>query len=345
MDPGLQILAFSLGSLFLVGSFFFVRRWRQDRRRILREDALKQISSAGNESRSITQAELAGLLGISSGSALHLIQELESANLLRSRGAILELTESGKQQGLKVLRSHRLLERYLFDEAQLPLHRLHGEAERAEHNLTSQEIDVLADHLGHPATDPHGDLIPTSAGQVAQQSWTRLSDWPFDQTAVVVHIEDEPPEALQEIIRMGLLPGVVIRITKRTAGALICESSGRNFELSPAIAAKVDVRAAVDGEGTGLGTSTLADLPLGQKATVVALSDQCTGLRRRRLLDLGFTEGADVRAVLTNVGDEAHAYSIRDTLIALRDQDAAQVMIDPSKSQNATDERPRHADL
>ena len=84
--------------------------------------------------------------------------------------------------------------------------------------------------------------------------------------------------------------------------------------------------------------ATLAELPLGQEAEVMALSERCTGLSRRRLLDLGFTQGAQVRAVLSNVGDEAHAYSIRDTMIALRDDDEEQVLIRPLNAQNATTE-------
>jgi DtxR family Mn-dependent transcriptional regulator len=85
----------------------------------------------------------------------------------------------------------------------------------------------------------------------------------------------------------------------------------------------------VDSEGLGKALTTLAGLPLGEAAEVVALSERCTGLRRRRLLDLGFTAGAQVTAVLANVEDAAHAYRIRDTLIALRKEQAEQVLIRP----------------
>jgi len=337
MDSLYQVLAIALGVLFLMGFLLLVRRQQRNRQRVLREDVLKQILSARLEDRSVTQAELAGLLGVSSGLALRLIQELESANMLKSRGAVLELTEDGRRMGLKILRSHRLLERYFFDEAQLPIEGLHDVAEKAEHGLTDDDLELLADHLGHPRTDPHGDLIPPTTSEFALREWKRLSEWPQDRPAVVVHIEDEPQEVMNEVVRIGLAPGTVIRIVKRTTNATTCESSVGTFDLSPAVAAKVDVRAALEGEETEETLSTLAELPLGLEATVVALSDRCTGLRRRRLLDLGFTEGAKVRAVLTNAGDEAHAYSIRDTMIALRDQDAAQVMIGPFKSRDATD--------
>jgi Fe2+ transport system protein FeoA len=61
----------------------------------------------------------------------------------------------------------------------------------------------------------------------------------------------------------------------------------------------------------------------------VALSERCTGHARRRLLDLGFTAGAPVRAVLANLEDAAHAYEIRGTVIALRKEQAEQVLVRP----------------
>jgi DtxR family Mn-dependent transcriptional regulator len=84
-----------------------------------------------------------------------------------------------------------------------------------------------------------------------------------------------------------------------------------------------------DGEELGKPLATLAGLRLREEAEVVALSERCTGLGRRRLLDLGFTAGAQVRAVLANLNDAAHAYEIRGTMIALRKEQAEQILIRP----------------
>jgi DtxR family Mn-dependent transcriptional regulator len=252
---------------------------------------------------------------------------------------VLELTGRGERWGLHLLRGHRLWERYLSDEAQLPLDQLHEEADRAEHRLGADDLEVLADHLGHPRTDPHGDLIPTAAGEFRSQERVSLTDWPRGQLAVVVHVEDEPPQALKEALRAGLKPGTVLRVLERDANAVVCETSAGRSTLAPAVAAQIDVRSAADGEDLRKPPAALASLPLGEEAEVVALSEHCTGLRRRRLLDLGFTAGAKVRAVLANIGDEAHAYRIRDTLIALREDEAEQVLIrslKPGRSNGAS---------
>jgi DtxR family Mn-dependent transcriptional regulator len=324
--PGLGIV---VGILLLAGLIVLGRRWLLLRRRILWEDALKQICSAEHEGRSVTPSEIAGRLGLSPSAMMRLALALESAGLVRSHAGLLELTETGEHLGLHVLRGHRLWERYLSDEGQLPLDRLHGAAERAEHHLVADEIEALADHLGHPRTDPHGDVIPTAVGEFRPQKRTPLTDWPTDRVAVVVHVEDEPRQVLREALRAGLQPGTVLRVIERDAKAVICETSAGQCTLAPAVAASVDVRPAADGEVLGKPLATLAGLRLGEEAEVVALAARCTGLARRRLLDLGFTAGAPVRAVLANLEDAAHAYEIRGTMIALREEQAEQVLIRP----------------
>jgi DtxR family Mn-dependent transcriptional regulator len=327
----LLIIALGLAlGLGLLGWLIWLGRcWRRQRRHVLWEDALKQMYGVKKEGRSLTAIELGGRLGRSAGSALRLVQELEAAGLLRSRAGLLELTETGESLGLRVLRGHRLWERYLSDEAQLSLDRLHGPAERAEHRLTEVDLRALADHLGHPRTDPHGDLIPTATGKISPQERVPLTDWPIERVGMIVHIEDEPSQVLTEALRAGLRPGTALRVIERSAASIVYETATGQYSLAPAIAAHIDVRQAVDGEGLGKPPATLAELPLGEQAEVVALSEHCRGLRRRRLLDLGFTPGTRVEAVLASAGDSAHAYRIRRTVVALRKEQAAQVLVQP----------------
>jgi DtxR family Mn-dependent transcriptional regulator len=147
---------------------------------------------------------------------------------------------------------------------------------------------------------------------------------------------------LQVALRAGLQPGTVLRVVARDDKAITCETSAGRCALSPAVAGGVDVRAAADGEQLKPPGVTLATLPLGDEAEVVALSDRCTGLSRRRLLDLGFTAGASVKAVLANLEDAAHAYEVRGTLIALRKEQAEQVLIRPrAEHQRETSEPQR----
>jgi DtxR family Mn-dependent transcriptional regulator len=329
MDRFVPLIVGLVAGLVLASGAALGAAWWRRRRRVRREDALKQICSARQEGHSLTRAELAGRLGLSQRSVLRLSQELEAAGLVRSRAGILELTEAGERLGLQVLRGHRLWERYLADEAHIPLDRLHAPAERAEHGLKAADLDSLADHLGQPRTDPHGDQIPAADGSMQRQERIALTDWPPGPLAVVIHVEDEPGGVLSRIMRAGLNPGTVLRVVERGRGAILYETGARQGAVTPALAAHVHVRAAAASEALSRPRATLAELAIGEGAEVLGLSDQCTGLGRRRLLDLGFTADTRVEAVLSNAGDSTHAYRIRDTLIALRREQAEHVLIRP----------------
>ncbi len=65
---------------------------------------------------------------------------------------------------------------------------------------------------------------------------------------------------------------------------------------------------------------TLNELPLNTKGYIKKLN--CHGNIRRRLLDLGFVEGASITPVLISPSQDPRAFSIRGTLIAIRKEDA-----------------------
>jgi DtxR family Mn-dependent transcriptional regulator len=298
-------------ALGLFGLIRLGRRLRRRHRQVQYEDMLKQVCSARQEGRAATVSEIGGRLGLAPKATLALVQELEAAGFLRSAGGVLEPTEKGERLGLQVLRAHRFWERYLSDEAQEPLERLHDLAERAEHRLGADQIEALADHLGHP------------------RERTPLTDWPRGRPAVVVHVEDEPGEGLREALRAGLYPGTVLRIVEKGTREITVDTGEGPHGIAPAVAAQIEVRDAPEGEEPGAAPATLAGLRIGGEAEVTGLRKGCSGLMRRRLLDLGFTPGTRIVAVLSNAGDEAHAYRIRDTLIALRQEQAEQVLIGP----------------
>lgn len=75
----------------------------------------------------------------------------------------------------------------------------------------------------------------------------------------------------------------------------------------------------------------LCDLQLGQCATVTGL--KAVGGMRRRLLDIGLIEGTKVECVGRSPGGDPAAYLIRGAVIAIRDCDSADILIercDPS---------------
>jgi len=83
---------------------------------------------------------------------------------------------------------------------------------------------------------------------------------------------------------------------------------------------------------------TLAGVSVGEKVRILEL--QCEGAYRRRLLDLGLIPGTVVRAVMMSPLGSPMAYEIRDSIIALRLEDASKIIV----KQNNEKENEKEAD-
>ena len=306
-----------------------LRRWQTVRRRVRVEDALKHMLASAQRGVVATTASVAGAVGIGGSAAAALVEDMEREGLLEIRASAVALTAAGREYALQVVRAHRLWERFLDDETDLPLTAIHGAADRAEHRLTADQADRLDAQLGHPPTDPHGDPIPTIGGQIAPFPGVPLTDYPEGADAEVKHLEDEPPGVFETILRVGLSRGTRVRVTERRPGLVRLEVDGREVALPAVAAANVHVGPVREAAEARTDVIPLDRLRRGQLAEVVHIEDRIRGLTRRRLLDLGLTPGAEIRPELEPLFGRPRAFRIRNTLVALRDEQAAGIQVRP----------------
>jgi DtxR family Mn-dependent transcriptional regulator len=264
-------------------------------------------------------------------SVVALMGRMQAQGLAAAQGQEFALSPAGERLALQVVRAHRLLERYFADEARLPLRQVHAAAERREHSLTPDQADRLSASLGHPTRDPHGDPIPTREGSVAPPTGVPATSWPADTTGRVVHLEDEPEISFAQIAAVGLRVGQLVRIIESTPSRLVMSDGENEFRLAPAVAANVFLAPAPDAV-VPADVIRLSDLGNNHPAEVIGLDDACQGFSRRRLMDLGFTEGARIRPFLRTFAGDPRAYEIRGTLVALRRDQASQVLVRPAPS-------------
>ncbi len=327
------IVILILGLLFLFlptyGVLARLAAWREIRQREWVEDALKHLLDREQQGRHASPESLAGTLSLSTAKVMKLIADMSSQNLVEHRGLELHLTPEGERWALHVVRAHRLWERYLADEARMPLQRVHNEAHRREHTLSEAELDALDAAMGFPATDPHGDPIPTRAGQLARQAGTPLTAWESDEVARVVHLEDEPAIAYQQITAAGLRLGQTLRILEKTPERYVLSDGESEYRLAPAVAANIHVAALPENERLVKGALPLWQLAHDQRAEIVALDEGVQGFTRRRFLDLGLTPGTLIYPELKNFFGDPRAYRVRGTLIALRKDQAEQIWVKP----------------
>jgi len=307
------------------------RRRRDHGVRVLLEDALHALHEAESQGLRATVSALAGSLGGGRKRILRLVEEMQRRNLVEVRGEELRLTEAGQEYALQVVRAHRLWERYFADEARMPLGRVHQAAHSAEHRLTGEELDALEAHLGHPQTDPHGDPIPTSAGEIAQMEGTPLGEWPVGTAATVLHIEDEHPSLLDQILTAGLHPERVIRVEASGPAGVTVHDGEKEYTLPSMAAANVLVGPGPEAIPEGQRLRTLADLGMRERAEIVEIDPRVQGFSRRRLLDLGLTPGTRVEPDLHSAFSDLRAYRVRGTLVALRRDQASGIRVRPVK--------------
>jgi len=258
-----------------------------------------------------------------------LIASMEAQGLVESRGSELHLTTEGERWALHVVRAHRLWERYLADEARMPLEKVHTEAHRREHRFTDAELDELDAALGHPSRDPHGDPIPTREGILPKAESTPITSWQTDRPARIVHLEDEPAIAYQQITAAGLRLGQTVRILESTPQRYVLSDGENEYRLAPAVAANIHVAPLPEGEVLPAGAISLNELKHDQRAEIVTLDEAVQGFTRRRFLDLGMTPGTEIYPELQNFFGDPRGYRVRGTLIALRKDQAAQIWVKP----------------
>ncbi|MGD9902679.1 MAG: FeoA domain-containing protein [Vicinamibacterales bacterium] len=309
-------------------------RWRRGlvaSDRVEVEDALKHIWDGEYRQRPATLESLAGALGLTGRAAAELVDRLGRLALVVHDEASLRLTPDGRREALRVIRIHRLWERYLADETGLDAREWHAHAERREHGTTAAQAEALAATLGHPRYDPHGDPIPMPSGELPPHQGVPLTQLQPDQAAEIVHLEDEPDAVFAQIVAAGLTPGMRVRLIERTPQRLRFEAEADEVVLAPVVAANVTVlpiERPHDGPaGPSGATMRLSAIAPGESADVVALAAGCRGAQRRRLLDLGVVPGTRVTSELRGPSGDPTAYRIRGALIALRRDQAHHILV------------------
>jgi DtxR family transcriptional regulator, Mn-dependent transcriptional regulator len=107
------------------------------------------------------RARIAERLGHSGPTVSQTIARMERDGLVQLAGdRHIELTESGRQEAIRVMRKHRLVECLLVNIIELPWHLVHEEACRWEHVVSEDVERRIVAMLNGPTESPYGNPIP-----------------------------------------------------------------------------------------------------------------------------------------------------------------------------------------
>ena len=159
---------------------------------------------------------LAERLGVTPASASGMVKRLGELGLVAHqpyRGVA--LTEEGRRVALEVIRHHRLLELYLVERLGLPWDHVHEEAEVLEHVLSEQLEARIAELLGHPTHDPHGDPIPTPELEIDEGPRLSLQALEPGDRARFARVSDSDPDMLRFLAERGITPGAELEVVDK----------------------------------------------------------------------------------------------------------------------------------
>ncbi|CAN0363477.1 unnamed protein product, partial [Ectocarpus sp. 4 AP-2014] len=155
---------FSLALLFAPEHGLLPKAYRRARLslRILGEDVLGVLYRVGEHETApaMTFDELQERLLCRRGSLWAVIMVLQRRGLVQRFNGTNRLTDRGEAVARDLVRSHRLWEHYLVDQAGYAPDQIHMKAERLEHVTNRAMRDQRHQATSIAATDPHGQAIP-----------------------------------------------------------------------------------------------------------------------------------------------------------------------------------------
>lgn len=300
----------------------------KDRTRI--EDILKLIYSFDERGKSLSVEELEIVSKISKKNFDRIIGIMKNSGLvIVDEEDVIKLSETGRNYALRIIRLHRLYEKYLAEHTGYHASEWHKRADLMEHKMDEYDYLHMTYMLGDPKIDPHGDPIPNGRGEIDVVMGNSIYEHKVGELVCITHIEDNPLIVYRQILAEGINVGSFVRIIEKDNSKIKFVANGEEIILIPEIANNINVETVQEKEVDKdlINSYKLSSLKPTEKALIVGLSKSCRGANRRRLLDLGFVKGSDVSIDMESPLKNPIAYMVRGTSIALRDDQSDYILI------------------
>ncbi len=205
------------------------------------QDYLKQIFLLADHGGTVSTQALAERLGVRPASVTGMVHRLGHLGLVeheRYRGV--RLTDAGRRAALETLRHHRLLETYLATFLGYGWDEVHDEAERLEHVISERFEARIAEALGHPTHDPHGDPIPDIELKLPDgEAENPLTGMAVGRGGKLVRVSAQDRDSLSLLSRLGLVPGITIEVLEVAPSGVRIAVEGSRYLLPTELACQL----------------------------------------------------------------------------------------------------------
>ena len=310
-----------------VGLLALLARLRMNSLKVKLEDALKFLFDCEYKSTSCNLNSIAGNLNISTNKAAAILEQLQAMGLTELKDNTIHLSDSGRSYALRIIRVHRIWEQYLADKTGVDQKEWHKAADKKEHFISFEAAEKIAGQIGNPVFDPHGDPIPTIKGELPEHKGINLSNLKEGEIGRIVHMEDEPGSIYEQLIALGLYPGMEVYVLDVSDSKITFAAEGEEHVLTPLFASAITVEVLQKKDPVTNKSDLLSSLAIGEKAEVVGISANCRGQQRRRLLDLGVVPGTIISADIKSPSGDPVGYRIMGAIIGIRKSQADLIFI------------------
>ena len=210
------------------------------------EEYLESILAIEEEGVVPMRARLVERLGLSAAAVSETIGRLSDHGFVELRGdRSLHLTDKGRSLATTVVRRHRLAERLLVDVIGLEWEKVHREAARWEHAISTDVEEKLVELLGDPATCPHGNPIPGSKNVGHAYSTVTLAQAPTGPVTVrrVSERLETDDDGLRLIATAHLLPGSEATVIDTREDTVIVKTETGEHQIPRRVADHLHVSA------------------------------------------------------------------------------------------------------
>ena len=159
------------------------------------------------------------MLGVSRASAGEMLKRLEADGLVE-RGDQKEaiLTDAGAERAKRVVRKHRIIERFLTDFMGYTAAESHVHADELGDAFSDEMVERLAQQLGNPDRCPHGWPVDTSH-EVEENRDLRPLAALESGPAQIVRLAEHDGDLLHWFYEQGLVPGTELEVLRADPAA------------------------------------------------------------------------------------------------------------------------------
>ena len=182
----------------------------------------------------VPAARVAEMLGVTPPTASEMLKRLEADGLIERgpRKAPL-LTKKGRAEAERVVRNHRIIERFLTDFMGYTASESHVHADEMGDTFTDEMIERMYERLGQPDRCPHGWPISTELEQAENEGLLALAELTPGQAGEIVRLAEHDGDLLHWFYDEGYVPGskIEIRAVHQAAGhlAVVLDASEREI--------------------------------------------------------------------------------------------------------------------